>query len=157
MKLTITDVILIVQTVVLTATLAVLVWQTIKLRNSINASNYSSMITMLKDLRLLRIEKPELARVYKGDVDELSDKDIQHHFFNLIVLSIFETIYFNFQSGVIDCKTWDYWVNSIKRIAQESSFRQMVKRKSYKIVNPDFVRIVELIVKQVEHDMNKST
>jgi len=108
------------------------------------------MIDMLKELRLLRINDPELAKVYETEIKSLSPIETKYHFFNLIVLSILEMLYVDMKLGLITKDTWQFWLAKIRDIATEKSFRQMVLRQSYKIVNPEFCRIVEKIVKDVE-------
>lgn len=142
------EILMIVQTIVFTVTLVVLIIQTKHLQKTIFSSNYNKMVDMLKDLRLLRINNPVLAKVYENETKDLSDKDIQYHFFNLIVLSILETIYIDWKQGLINQKTWDFWLEAIKNISSEKSFRDMISRTSYKIVNPDFLEIVEKIINE---------
>lgn len=145
-----TEGLMLAQTVVFTITLIVLIIQTRHLQKTMYAANYGKMIEMLKDLRLLRINDPSLAKVYSKEVEGLSNEDIRYHFFNLIVLSILEMLFVDWKQGLISRETWEYWLDSIRRISAEKSFREMVLRESYKIVNPEFCRIVEGIVKDAQ-------
>jgi hypothetical protein len=144
-----------IQTVVLTITLIILIIENRTLRKTIYASNYGKMIDMLKELRLLRINDPELAKVYETEVKNLSPTETRYHFFNLIVLSILEMLFVDMKLGLITKDTWQFWLKRIQDIANEKSFRQMVLRQSYKIVNPEFCKIVEEIVKDVEQQESK--
>ena len=148
---------MVIQTVVFTVTLLVLIAQTRQLRKAIHGSNHARMIEMLKDLRVLRINDPALAKVYSKDVEGLSDEETRYHFFNLTVLSIMEMIYVDWKQGLITKKVWDYWLNAIRKIAREESFRKMVKRDSCKIVNPEFFNIVEDIVRHEEDEAELDT
>ena len=144
-----TEVLMLTQTVVFVVTLLVLVLQTRNLQKTVYASNYGRMIEMLKDLRFMRIQDPTLARVYQGEVEGLSDEEIRHHFFNLTVLSIFEMLFVDRKQGLITEDTWQFWLDAIRRLGGEQSFRSMVLRDSHKIVNPEFAKIVEGIIQDV--------
>jgi tRNA nucleotidyltransferase/poly(A) polymerase len=130
------EICVIIQTLVFTITLFVLINENKQLRKTISASNYGKMIDMLKELRILRIKDPELAQVYQNEIKGLSPTDIKYHFFNLIVSSILEMLYFDMKHDLISKETWQFWLQKIKDISHEESFRNMVKRESYQIVNP---------------------
>jgi len=140
------EALMLIQTIVFSLTLIILIIQTRHLQRTIYSSNYGRMIEMLKELRVLRINDPSLAKVYAREVEGLTDEQIRFHFFNLIVLSILEMLYIDWSQGLISKETWEYWLDAIRKISHEKSFRDMVLRKSYKIVNPDFSKIVESIV-----------
>jgi hypothetical protein len=144
-----------IQTIVFGLTLIILIIQTRHLQRTIYSSNYGRMIEMLKELRVLRINNPSLAKVYASEVEGLTDEQIRFHFFNLIVLSILEMLYIDWSQGLISKETWEYWLDAIRKISHEQSFRDMVLRKSYKIVNPEFSKIVESIVCEVESNVKQ--
>jgi len=139
------------QTIIYGATLWVLIIQNRKLTKSININNYQTAVQFLKDLRQLRILDPSLAKVYKKEIKGLSEDEIRFHFFNLIVLSTLELLYAQNKAGFLDDDTWNFWLNAIKRIAQEKSFQDMLVRSSYKIVNPEFEKIIRSEIQSIKN------
>lgn len=142
-----------IQTVVFLITLLVLIRQNGHLQRTIYASTYSRMIEMLKDLRAMRIEDPTLAQVYKGDTNGKTEQEIRHHFFNLIVLSIAELLFVNRKLKLAPDRDWDNWIEAIRHLAQEPSFRAMVLGPSRKIVHPEFEGMVKQICLEVEEEL----
>lgn len=136
-----------VQTLVVVVTLFILINEYRKLRKERKVSNYTKQVELLKELRLLRIQNPELSQLYETELLDVSEDYTKHHFFNLIVLSVFELTFINFQEGIIDKKTWGFWTEALEVICKEKSFREMMNQEQHKIVNPDFLILVQNIIK----------
>ena len=142
-----------IQTLVVVVTLFILIHEYRKLRKERKVSNYTKQVELLKELRLLRIQNPELSKLYETELINTSEDYTKQHFFNLIVLSVFELTFINFREGIIDKKTWGFWTEALEVICKENSFRKMMNQEQHKIVNPDFLSLVnKLITKQIEKE-----
>lgn len=137
-----------IQTLAVVITLVILINEYRKLRRETKVSNYTKQVELLKELRLFRINNPNLSNAYTTELTDTSIEKTQYHFFNLIVLSTFELAYINYKENIIDKKTWDFWYDSLKVICKEKTFRDMMKIEQHKIVNPDFLKLVEKIIEE---------
>lgn len=139
-----------IQTLIMVATVWVMIYQLGRLRKTFLSSNYGQFIALLKDLRMERVRHPDLARVYSEETEGMDDAEIRNHFFNLIVLSIFEKVYYDKNLGLVDNDTWKFWLESMKNLCNERSFKNMILRQSYKIANPELVKILREYVLEAE-------
>ena len=136
----------ILQTLAVLVTLIILIKQYKKFTQQTKVSNYTKQIELLKELRLLRINSPELSKSYSTELTDTSEDYTKQHFFNLIVLSVFEITFINYQEETIDKNTWTFWLKSLEVICKEESFRNMMNKEQHKIANPEFLKIVEKII-----------
>jgi hypothetical protein len=138
----------ILQTIAVLVTLIILIKQYKKFTQQTKVSNYTKQIELLKELRLLRISSPELSKSYTTELNDTTENYTKEHFFNLIVLSVFEITFINYKEETIDKNTWDFWFKSLEVICKEESFRNMMNKEQHKIANPEFLNIVEKIIEK---------
>jgi hypothetical protein len=126
-----------------------LLYTAIQFRNARNAqlvANFAKLVEMQYNLRYIRIEHPELASVHQHDVLQLgSEREIQDYFLNLMQLSLFEIAWYAHTHGQLPDDYFDSWVKRMWQVAQEESFRKMIRNPAVKIMHDDF----EAYVKQL--------
>ena len=114
-------------------------------------ANFSKLVEMQSQLRYLRVEQPSLASVSPSDVENLkSDREIQEYFLNLIQLSIFEIAWYAHKHGQLPEDYWDSWTTRMWEVAQEDSFRSMIKNPAMKIMHDDFDKYVHRLIAMPE-------
>ena len=114
-------------------------------------ANFSKLVELQSQLRYLRVEQPSLASVSPSDVEYLkSDREIQEYFLNLIQLSIFEIAWYAHKHGQLPNDYWDSWTTRMWEVAQEESFRSMIKNPAMKIMHDDFDQYVHRLISAPE-------
>jgi hypothetical protein len=112
-------------------------------RKAQHVVNFAKLVELQMQLRRMRVEDPSLASVYKHDVQGLhSDREIREYFMNLMQLSIFEIVWFSHRLGQLPDDYYQSWVDRMKEIEHEESFRKMINNKSMKILHDDFQKYV---------------
>ena len=112
-------------------------------RKAQHVANFAKLVELQMQLRRMRVEDPSLASVYKHDVQGLhSDREIREYFMNLMQLSIFEIVWFSHRLGQLPEDYYQSWVDRMKAIEQEESFRKMIDNKSMKILHDEFQKYV---------------
>lgn len=124
-----------------------LIFTAIQFRNARKAqlvANFSKLIELQSQLRYLRVEQPSLASVSPSDVEHLkSDREIQEYFLNLIQLSIFEIAWYAHKHGQLPPDYFDSWSTRMWEVAQEESFRSMIKNPAVKIMHDEFDQYIQ--------------
>ncbi len=104
-------------------------------------ANFSKLVELQMSLRRMRVDDPDLAKVYRDDVEGLeSDKEIREYFFNLMQLSVFEIAWFSYKNGQIPADYFKSWDTRMRIVASEPSFRRMMDRRAMKFLHDDFQR-----------------
>ena len=112
-------------------------------RKAQHVANFAKLVELQMQLRRMRVEDPSLASVYKHDVQGLhSDREIREYFMNLMQLSVFEIVWFSHRLGQLPDDYYQSWVDRMKAIEQEESFRKMINNKSMKILHDEFQKYV---------------
>jgi len=106
-------------------------------------ANFTKLVELQMQMRRIRVEHPELARVHVHDVEGLnSDEEIQHYFLNLMQMSVFEIVWFSHRNGQLPDDYFDSWVRRMRQINEEDSFRKAMKKGSMKIFHDDFEKYI---------------
>ncbi|HLU38212.1 MAG TPA: hypothetical protein VK081_02430 [Planctomycetota bacterium] len=120
-------------------------------RRAAHVANFTRMVELQMHLREMRVHDPVLAQVYKHDVAQLADaRAIREYFFNLMQLSVYEIVWFSHRMGQIPADYYRSWEKRVRDIAQEESFRNMLRNPSMKIMHDDFQRYIERLVGDLE-------
>ncbi|HEX2722579.1 MAG TPA: hypothetical protein VHM24_06640 [Gemmatimonadaceae bacterium] len=126
------------------------IFTAVEFRNARKAqlvSNFSKLVELQSQLRYLRVERPSLASVSPGDVQNLkSDREIQEYFLNLIQLSIFEIAWYAHKHGQLPLDYFHSWTTRMREVAQEPSFRSMIDNPSMKIMHDEFDVFVRKLI-----------
>jgi hypothetical protein len=126
-----------------------LLYGAVQFRNTRKAqlvANFSKLVELQYHLRHIRVQEPSLASVHAHDVENLhSERDIQEYFLNLMQLSLFEIAWYAHHQGQLSDDYFDSWVKRMRQVAQEESFRRMIRNPSVKIMHDGF----ETYVKQL--------
>lgn len=114
-----------------------------KWQRSMYVANFSKMVELQNQLRRMRIDSPELASVYKHDVDGLtSPRAVQDYFLNLMQLALFEIAWFSHRQGQLPDDYYTSWVGKMRSIFGEESFQRMIDKPGTKILHDEFVAYV---------------
>jgi hypothetical protein len=114
-------------------------------------ANFSKLVELQYQLRKLRVDHPALASVYEHDVEHLhGDEEIREYFLNLMQLSLFEIAWYAHQQGQISDDYFESWARRLRELADEDSFRRMVRNPSMKIMHDDFERYVKSLVEGID-------
>jgi hypothetical protein len=102
-------------------------------------ANYTKLVELQMQQRRMRVENPDLARVYKHDIQTLAtDKEIRDYFLNLMQLSIFELVWFSHREGQLPDDYYRSWVKRMQAIEREESFQKMINNPSMKFMHDEF-------------------
>ena len=133
-----------------------LLYAAIQFRNTRKAqlvANFSKLVELQYHLRHLRVQDPSLASVHAQDVENLgSDREIQEYFLNLMQLSLFEIAWYAHDQKQLSDDYFNSWVSRMQQVAQEESFRKMIRNPSVKIMHDGF----EVYVKSLAESAGKS-
>ncbi len=117
-------------------------------RRAAHVANFSKLVELQMSLRKMRVDDPSLAAVYKDDVRNLStDQEIREYFFNLMQLSVFEIVWFMHKNHQLPDDYFQSWVDRMRVIEQEESFRKMIENPSMKILHDDFQKYISDVMK----------
>ena len=118
-------------------------------RRAQHVANFAKLVELQNQLRRMRIDDPELARVYQDDVRGMnSPEEIRAHFLNLMQLAIFEIAWYAHKHGQLADDYYESWVHRMRVIEQEESFQRMFNAPNMKILHEDFQRLMDEIMKQ---------
>jgi hypothetical protein len=113
-------------------------------------ANFAKLVEMQMQLRKMRVDDPSLAAIYRHDVEGMSsDREIREYFMNLMQLSVFEIVWFSHRLGQLPDDYYQSWVDRMKVIEQEESFRKMISTPSMKILHDDFQRYITEMTRQI--------
>lgn len=133
-----------------------LLYAAIQFRNTRKAqlvANFSKLVELQYHLRHLRVQDPSLASVHAQDVENLgSDREIQEYFLNLMQLSLFEIAWYAHDQKQLSDDYFNSWVSRMQQVAQEESFRKMIRNPSVKIMHDGF----EVYVKSLAESAGKA-
>lgn len=107
-----TVILMAVQTLIFSLTLAGLIWQLRRLNQSIRNDAYSNAIDDYYRITQLLLEKPQLNRIFYSGNAEFGGLNSDHQdFYNYLALSMgfLERIYLLFKQGWVDRATWESW------------------------------------------------
>jgi hypothetical protein len=108
-------------------------------RKAQHVANFAKMVEMQNHLREMRVNDPALARVYDHDVLGMTtDQEIREYFLNLMQLAVFEIVWYARRHGQLADDYYQSWVNRMRAIESEKSFRKMFDSPSMKIFHDDF-------------------
>ncbi len=157
-----TDLIIItsvVQTVVITATLAVFIFQFRSQEKSIREAAIQNVMGRYTDYVGMLVEKPELAilldvaqmrsQVGGGPVEKLSKEDEAVQAYILLGYGIFEEVYSLYKKKWMDEETWQQWSSFLERISGHPLFRR-VHNFTSGTFDKDFQALVTKLID--EHD-----
>jgi hypothetical protein len=139
------------QTVVLTLTLVIFIYQFRSQNEAIKDSAYQKALDDYSDSITLLVEKPELASL----LEELAPPDVKESRttpmsspqrtavfgFMLLNFSILERVYLLHAKKWIDEDTWDQWYATLKLMARHPMFRE-VHRRSEGTFDKNFMKLV---------------
>lgn len=119
-------------------------------RKAAHVANFAKLVEMQMRQRELRVQRPELARVYQHDVAHAkNDEEIREYFMNLIQLSIFEIVWFSYRQGQLPRDYFESWERRMTQIAREASFQRMIRTPSMKIMHDEFQEYVMELIERV--------
>jgi thioesterase domain-containing protein len=112
-------------------------------RKATHVANFTRLVELQMQLRRMRVDDPSLAAVYRHDMTGLqTDEQVRQYFFNLMQLSLFEIAWYSHRHGQLPDDYWQSWVDRMKTIQVEESFRQMMASPAMKILHNDFQKYV---------------
>lgn len=136
-----------------------LIFAAIQLRNWRRATyvaNFSKMVELQNQLRKERVDHPELASVYKHDVEGLaSPRAVQDYFMNLMQLAVFEIAWFSYKQGQLPDDYYTSLEQKMEAIFAEESFRKMIEKPSMKILHEEFYQYVLGLMRKSEEKMKQ--
>ena len=116
-------------------------------RRAQHVGNFTKLVELQMHLREMRVHDPELAKVYRDDVEDLaSAKDVREYFFNLMQVSVYEIVWFSMRERQLPEDYFRGWEQRMRSIAAEPSFRMMVRKPSMKFMHDEFAAHVRALV-----------
>ena len=116
-------------------------------RQAQHVANFTKLVELQMHLREMRVHDPELAKVYRDDVEDLaSAKDVREYFFNLMQVSVYEIVWFSMRERQLPEDYFRGWEQRMRSIAAEPSFRKMVRNPSMKFMHDEFAAHVRALV-----------
>jgi hypothetical protein len=116
-----------------------------------HVANFTRLVEIQLHLREMRVDDPNLARVYRHDVEHAStDTQVREYFFNLMQLSVFEIVWFAHQQGQLPDDYFESWNIRMREIAAEPSFRIMMASPSMKIMHDSFQTYIKKMVEETK-------
>ena len=120
-----------VQTVVLTLTLAIFILTFREQNKATRESAYQKVLDDYTDSMKMLVENPilgrlplEMARIHKQDANlQSSQEDLVVRNYMLLVYGIFERTHLLYRKKWIDKDTWDQWALFLKSISAHPSFQ----------------------------------
>jgi hypothetical protein len=106
-------------------------------------ANFTRLIELQMRLRQMRVEDPSLARVYAHDAEHLpTDQEVREYFLNLMQLSVFEVVWFAHQLGQVPDGYYQSWVDNMRAIENEKTFKKVLESPSMKLFHEEFLRVL---------------
>jgi hypothetical protein len=159
-----TDLIIItsvVQTVVITLTLAVFIFQFRSQERSIRESAVQNVMGRYTDYVRMLVERPELARLVQfaegernvdgASVDKLSPEDEAIYAYLLLGYGLFEEVFSLYKKKWMDEDTWQQWAAFLQRIVAHPLFKR-VHNRSTGTFDRDFQELVSKLMRNAESD-----
>jgi hypothetical protein len=118
-------------------------------RRAQHVANFAKLVEMQNALRRMRIDDPDLAKVYAHDVGDMRGaEEIRHYFMNLMQLAVFEIAWYAHEHGQLSHDYYESWLERMRAILREESFRRMFDAPSMKILHADFQRLIEQMMRE---------
>jgi len=122
-----------IQTIVLTLTLAIFILTFREQNKATRESAYQKVLDDYTDSMKMLVENPilgrlplEMARIHKQNVDpQSSQEDLVVRNYMLLVYGIFERTHLLYRKKWIDKDTWDQWALFLKSILAHPSFQNV--------------------------------
>lgn len=125
------DILDILQTVAILATLAFSIWQWKKTSDTIKIDNYAKIIAAMNELRAHRLDNPGVERALFDKRKDWSDEQIRERVYCVMLANIFEWTYFSYEEGLIEDRQWQSWENIWKNvILVNDTFARLMSDKS---------------------------
>lgn len=119
-------------------------------RKAAHVANFTRLVELQMHLREMRVKDPDLADVYRHDVQDLqNDREVREYFFNLMQLSIYEIVWFSHKEGQLPEDYYHSWEKRMHAIAAEPSFRKMMASPAMKIMHDGFQDYITGLVSRV--------
>jgi hypothetical protein len=159
-----TDLIIItsvVQTVVITLTLAVFIFQFRSQEKSIRESAVQNVMGRYTDYVRMLVERPELARLLDFTqlgsgpdgvpFEKLSPEDEAVYVYLMLGYGLFEEVYSLYKKKWMDEETWQQWSAFLERIAGHPLFKR-VHKATTGTFDKDFQDLVSKLLQDSEKD-----
>jgi hypothetical protein len=118
-------------------------------KRAAHVANFSKLVELQMQLRKMRVDDPELAGVFKHDLEGMnSPQEVRYYFMNLMQLSLFEIAWFGHRHGQLPEDYFQSWVKRMDAIQKEESFRKMMASPSMKIMHDDFQKYMNELMKK---------
>ena len=112
-----------------------------------HVANFTRLVELQMHLREMRVDDPNLARVYRHDVQHAADDtEVREYFLNLMQLSVFEIVWFAHRHGQLPRDYFTSWDIRMREIAAEPSFRRMMHTPSMKLMDDHFQAYIKQMV-----------
>jgi hypothetical protein len=110
-------------------------------------ANFSKLVELQYQLRLIRVQVPSLASVHQDDVKHLnSEREIQEYFLNLMQLSLFEIAWYAHKHGQLPDDYFHSWAKRMWQVGHEESFQRMIRNPAMKIMHDEFDMYVKKLI-----------
>jgi hypothetical protein len=145
------------QTIVITATLAVFIFQFRSQEKATKEASYQSLMGRYNDYIRMLVEKPELAKLLdfsEGDQspaakpEKLSPEDEVISAYLLMGYGMFEEVYLLYKKKWIDEDNWEQWSAFLQRMAKQPLFRR-IHRGTRGTFDKEFQDYVSKLIEEV--------
>jgi hypothetical protein len=112
-------------------------------------TNFAKLIELQYQLRKIRVDNPDLAKVSKSDVEHLhSDREIQEYFLSLMQLSLFEIAWYAHEHQQLPDDYFHSWERRMWQLGKDEAFTRMIENPAMKIMHDDFDKYVRSLLKR---------
>ena len=139
----------VVQTVVISLTLVVFIFQFRSQEKAIKESAVQNVMGRYTNLVQMLVDKPELRRLLNQPQEKLTQEEETVSAFILVGYGLFEEIYGLYKKKWIDEESWKQWSNFLARMAAQPMFRRIhnVTRGTF---DSDFQDYVSKLMEEAE-------
>jgi len=159
----VSDFILLAQTVVLTITLIVLIWQTRISVKSIKAEQYQNAVRMLFDWSVDILNDEKLVKDYETETyfkDVFEEHGVNKYFHTLKLFHTLEFFYLLYEAKMIDENKWGGCKNNFRATLASKKVRDIWRglnkngawNKDISIFHPAFRLMVDNIIQEIEQN-----
>ncbi len=124
------------QTVVITLTLVVFIFQFRSQERAIKESSYQNVMGRYTDYVRMLVERPELAKMLNEfqsqgrAAEKLSPEEESTYAYLMVGYGIFEEVYSLYKKKWVDEETWQQWVSFLERMTAHPLFQRVHSRSS---------------------------
>ena len=116
-------------------------------RKAQSVSNFAKLVELQFQLRRMRVDHPELAKVHKHDVEHLhTPEEIQAYFLSLMQISLFEIAWYAHEQKQLPEDYFRSWERRMWQLGSEESFKKMLANPAMKIMHDDFDTYVRTLL-----------